>query len=114
MGPEPPTGAKTGPWRALGRAGSRARPCSVPGLGQVGFRVFRTGEKVSHGGGPGNLPDIQSETNPRLASDPGVIHTSTGWLPPSVPVVGQRSPAWTRPRTVGDFEPDGVRPLRVG
>ncbi|WP_329317993.1 MULTISPECIES: hypothetical protein [unclassified Streptomyces] len=63
----------------------------VLGLTRVGFHVFQTGENTTHGG-PGNMPNIRFEINPRLTAAPGTTYSSMVWAPPASPVTDRWSP----------------------
>ncbi|MER7679109.1 hypothetical protein [Streptomyces sp. NPDC096934] len=63
----------------------------VLGLTRVGFHVFQTGENTSHGG-PGNMPNIRFEINPRLTAAPATTYSSMVWVPPASPVTDRWSP----------------------
>ncbi|MEU2772116.1 hypothetical protein ABZ646_04130 [Streptomyces sp. NPDC007162] len=70
----------------------------VPGLRQVGFHVFQTGENISYGG-PGNMPNIRFEIDPNLAAARATTYSSMVWNPPPSPVVDQWSPYLDATRT---------------
>ncbi|MHA5048974.1 hypothetical protein [Streptomyces sp. SD15] len=57
----------------------------VLGLNQVGFHVFQTGENISYGG-PGNLPNIRFEINPKLTAAAATTYSSAVWVPDPSPV----------------------------
>lgn len=63
----------------------------VLGLSQVGFNVFQTGENVSYGG-PGNMPNIRFEINPKLTSASATTYSTMVWLPDPSPVTDRWSP----------------------
>jgi hypothetical protein len=63
----------------------------VLGLNKVGFHVFQTGENVGYGG-PGNMPNIRFEINPKVP--PGDTYSTLVWLPAPVPVTSQNQ--WSK------------------
>ncbi|MES4892189.1 hypothetical protein [Streptomyces sp. NPDC096012] len=63
----------------------------VLGLNQVGFHVFQTGENVSYGG-PGNMPNIRFEINPKLTTAPATTYSTMVWVPDPSPVTDRWSP----------------------